>query len=303
MVKIKRNISIVGLSTFKIGNKAKYFCEVRNDSELLEVINWGKKLKVPYQIIAGGSNVVFPDTNLSCLLIRIKSNKIKAESNKIIADAGVELAKVINLAVKNGLSGLETLSGIPGTLGGAIVGNAGAYGHSISEVVNGVEILDDSKTCWLKNKKCEFGYRESILKQKPYVVLRAVLKFKKGNAQELKKISQDIIQTRLKKYKPGLRCPGSFFKNVLVKDISKKPLALIDKNKIIEGKIPAGYLLEQVGAKGMRCGGIEIADFHGNLFVNNGNATAADVKKMAKILKDRVKKRFGINLEEEVRYF
>ena len=121
--------------------------------------------------------------------------------------------------------------------------------------------------------------------------------------EELEKISYDIIKTRLKKYKLGLRCPGSFFKNVLVKEVSEKSLKLISQNKIIEGKIPAGYLLEEVGAKGMRVGGIQIADFHGNLFINTGLAKAVDVKKLAKILKNRVKKKFGIVLEEEIRYF
>jgi len=321
MVKIKSNIPIARFSTFRIGNKAKYFCEVKNDTELLEAIIEAKELKVPYKIIAGGSNIVFPDQKLDYLLIRIKSNRLKVDGNKTIIDSGVPLSRVIAAACKRGLRGLETLSGIPGTLGGAIVGNAGAYGHSISEIVERVEIfgpvrgregsqrasasngIDGWKKYWLTNEECKFQYRESIFKEKSFIVLRAALKFKKGDPRELQKISQDIIRVRLKKYKPGLRCPGSFFKNILVKDISKKSLNLVDKNKIIEGKIPAGYLLEQVGVKGMRLGGIYIADFHGNLLVNDGTARAADVKKMAKILKDRVKKRFEINLEEEIRYF
>ena len=107
----------------------------------------------------------------------------------------------------------------------------------------------------------------------------------------------------MKKYKPGLKCPGSFFKNVLVRDASQRTLKLIDKIKIIKSKIPTGYLLEEVGAKGMRRGGIKIADFHGNLFINEGAGTARDVKELAKELKKRVRDHFGIELEEEVMYF
>ena len=119
----------------------------------------------------------------------------------------------------------------------------------------------------------------------------------------MKKISREIIKTREKKYQPGLRCPGSFFKNVLMENISEKSLESIDKKKIIEGKIPAGYLLEEAGAKGMKLGGVRIANFHGNLLINSGRAKAKEVKKMVAILKRKVHKKFGIELEEEVRYF
>src|SRR3989344_508732 len=311
MVKIKKNISLKNLSTFKIGGRVRFFCEVRNDKELLESLRMAKKLRIPYKIIAGGSNVVFPDKILNCLLIKIKSNRLKIIKNKIIIDAGVSLLRVIAAANRRGLRGLETLDGIPGTIGGAIVGNAGAYGHSISEVVERVEMLNETgDKRWVTNRNCKFEYRESVFKKKPYIILRAVFNFQKGlpadgrgNPEKLQKISRNIIKIRLKKYKPGLRCPGSFFKNVLISGISKKSLALIDKNKIIDGKIPAGYLLEEVSAKGMKLGGTKIADFHGNLFVNTGGAKAAEVERLAKILKSKVQKKFHINLEEEIHYF
>lgn len=294
----------------------------------MEAVAAAKNSGLPYKILAGGSNIVFPDGILNGFLIKIGSFSrplIKVVGQRIEADSGVELMQLIKVAIRNGFSGLETLSGIPGTIGGAIVGNAGAYGHSISEAVEKVEIFDPFDAApsfapqsgtsagrqgkrWLKNKDCGFHYRHSIFKEQPYIVLRAVLKFnlsgqEKGNPKKLKEISQNIITARLKKYKPGLRCPGSFFKNVLVKDVSRKTLSLINQEKIIEGKIPAGYLLEQVGAKGMRLGGIRIADFHGNLLINDGQATAKDVKNLAEILKNRVQNKFGIKLEEEIRYF
>lgn len=316
MIRIKKNCPIAGFSTFRIGGRAEYFCEVKDFKEFLEAVQASEKLGAPYKILAGGSNVVFPDGVLKGFLIKINRFSqplIKVSGLKIEADAGVGLMKLIRIAIQNGLKGLETLSGIPGTVGGAIAGNAGAYGRSISEILEKVEVWDGRKKFWLKNKDCGFKYRHSIFssgggsasggKERPYVALRAVLKFGKGNPAELKKISENIISVRQKKYPPGLRCPGSFFKNVLISEVSRKSLRLIDKNKIIENKIPAGYLLERVGAKGMRLGDVRIADFHGNLLINNGSATAKDVRKLANILKSKVRKKFGINLDEEIRYF
>lgn len=321
----KKNVLLAPFSAFKIGGRAEYFFKTSKPENLIKAIEWTKNKKIPYRVFAGGSNVVFPDKKVKGFLIQFSGGGIYPVRNKplqtavaasaiwrtkrisngvkILVDAGVPLAQVIRKSIQAGSKGLETLSGIPGTLGGAIYGNAGAYGHSISEVVSAVEIWDGRKKRWLKNKDCHFSYRESVFKEKPYIILRAVLKFKKGDPKKLQKISRETIKIREKKYKPGLRCPGSFFKNVPVKKVSKKSLKLINKAKIIEGKIPTGYLLEEVGAKGMRIGGIEIADFHGNLFINRGNGTAKEAKHLADILKRRVRKKFGIELEEEVRYF
>lgn len=308
MIKFQKNVKLAPLATFGIGGRAEYLCEAKTPKDLISAVQEAKKFKVPFKIFAGGSNVVFPDGKLRGLLIRFKGGRITVKGNKFIADAGVDLAEVIKRSINLGFKGLETLSGIPGTLGGAVVGNAGAYGHSISESVRRVEIFDPFDTAqgrrrWIPGRECHFSYRESVLKHKPYLVLYIELEFKKGDKNRLKKISKDIIKMREKKYKPGLKCPGSFFKNVLVKDVSKRSLKLLDKSKIIEGKIPSGYLLETVGARGMCLGGIRVADFHGNLLMNTGRAKAEDAKKLARILKRKVQRKFGIRLEEEVRYF
>ncbi len=311
MIKFRKDVRLAPFSTLGMGGRAEYFYETKTPEDLIYASESAKKLKIPFKIFAGGSNIVFPDGRLKGLLVRFRGGRISVKGNKLVADAGVDLADVIKRSINLGLKGLEMLSGIPGTLGGAVVGNAGAYGHSISEVVNQVEFFDPFDVCecrwgkreWLENSGCKFGYRESILKHRPYLVLRVKLGFKKGNAKRLREISRDIIRVRRKKYKPGLKCPGSFFKNVLVNDVSKRSLGLIKKDKIIDGKIPAGYLLEEIGARGMRLGGIQVADFHGNLLMNTGRAKAKDVKKLAQILKQKVRRRFGIKLEEEVRYF
>lgn len=302
-MKIERNVNLAELSAFGIGGKAKYFCMVRNSEEFLEAVALAKLKNIAWKVFGSGSNVVFPDYNLPYLLICFSGCEMQSIGETIFAGAGTKLADVVAKSIGLGLSGLEKLSGIPGTIGGAIIGNAGAYGNSISQVVGNVEIFDGHAKMWIPNLHCDFGYRESIFKRKPYIVLQASLKFAKGDKRELRKISREIIKMRLKKYLPNLKCPGSFFKNVLVKDIPRKSLELVDKLKIIDRKIPAGYLLEEAGAKGLRFGGIKIADFHGNLFINDGTGTAYDVYRLAQVLKDLVKAKFGITLEEEVEYF
>ncbi len=314
-MKIQTNIPLAECGTFRIGGVVKEVIEVTSSEEIIETLRriGGRK----FCVFAGGSNIVFPDEGIPDTLIRVRGGNIDYEDGRIVADAGVPLAEGITFAIAMGLRGIETLSGIPGTIGGAVYGNAGAYGASISNCIEKVEVLvpksrksqsinSKSQTFerkWISRKQCALGYRESIFKKKDWIILRVVLKLKKGDREALEKKSKEIIAMREKKYKPGLRCPGSFFKNVLVKNVSKKSLALVDKTKIIDGKIPAGWLLEQVGAKGMREGGIYIADFHGNLFVNDGKGTAADVKALARKLKKKVFEKFGIELEEEVRYF
>jgi UDP-N-acetylmuramate dehydrogenase len=297
----QKNIS--QLSTFGIGEKAEYYTNPSNCKEIIEALNWAKEKKLPYHIIAGGSNIIFPDNTLPGLLIQIKGGSFKKiGDNKIETDAGVSLQKIINLANSLGFKGLETLAGIPGTIGGAIVGNAGAYGNSISQIIKEVKIWDGKKIKTLNNKDCKFRYRNSIFKEKNFIVINAILEFKKDSPKELSEKSEEIIKTRKRKYSPNLKSPGSFFKNVLVKDLSQNILKKINQEKIIEGKIPAGYLLENVGAKGKKIGEIQVAKFHGNVIINKGKGTRKDVEKLSQNLKEKVFKKFGIKLEEEVRY-
>lgn len=302
-VTVQHNIPLGTLSTFGIGGKAKIYCAVHSPDELIRVIRWAKQQKQPYKVFGGGSNTVFPDESIDYLVIQIEGGTQKLNKPRVTVDSGVTLADLVSESLSAGMSGLEYLSGIPGSVGGAIVGNAGAYGHSISEVVEKVEAFDGEKSVWFGNADCQFSYRDSIFKHKPLIVLRAVCRFVGGDSVELTETSQRIIRLREEKYKPGLKCPGSFFKNILVHDLDDEEMAVIDQTKIIAGKIPVGFLLEQVGAKGMRVGDIEVSDFHGNLIFNKGNGTAADVKELSALLKEKVRQKFGIELEEEVRYF
>ena len=246
--------------------------------------------------------MVFPDRELPGLLIALSSKQCMVKGEKIVADAGLGLMTFVQKAIKCGLAGVEKLSGIPGSVGGAIVGNAGAYGHTISDHLVRVEVFDGRRARWIPKPACRFSYRESIFKRRPWIVLRAEFALEPGDSRALAKTSREIIAARTKKYPPGLACPGSFFKNIPVSDLTRAQISRIPPEKLIHGKLPAGYLLEEVGAKGMCYGHLEVAPYHGNLIVNHGGATYREVRALSRLLKSRVRKKFGIELEEEVRY-
>lgn len=268
------------LTRFGFGGEAQKLIIARTEKDIIGA------LKKPYYILGDGTNVIASDKGFKGAVIKIATSRLEVKKNKILCEAGVGLQKLVNTANKNGLGGLETLAGIPGTLGGAVFGNAGAYGKEISGSLVKVKIFDGSKIKWLSKKDCAFSYRESVFKTKPWVILAAEFNLKKSDPKKLIKKTKEIVKIREKKYKPSLRCAGSIFKNIVVEG----------------GKIPAGSLLESVGAKSMRIGGVYVADYHANLLINNSFGKAADAKKLINILKQKVYQKYGIRLEEEVRY-
>ncbi len=292
------------LSTFRVGGIASYYLPVSEQTELISVLKVAIEKNIPVLIMAGGSNLVISD-KINSLVIHLQepAKPLEIEGNRVTVWAGTSLAVLIDESIKAGLAGLESLSGIPGTVGGAIVGNAGAYGQSISTFIETITIFDGEKVRVIDKRDASFSYRHSIFKEKPWVVLEAVFVLPSGESDELKVRSIEIIDLRSKKYPSGLRCPGSFFKNVLVSEVSTDSLERVDKSKIIDGKIPAGYLLEAVGACGLKTDNLEIASYHGNLIINIDRANYQEVRALAEKLKKMVFDKFGIQLEEEIRYW
>jgi len=298
----QESVDLRSYTTFGIAGTARYLVEVQNTSEIQEALLWAQEHTLPYSILAGGSNTVFCHEEYPGLVIVLRNGKVKVEGTKLRADAATPLAEVVTVSLAQGLSGLESLTGIPGSVGGAVVGNAGAYGKSISEILHEVTVLcEDGSVRTLSAKECEFGYRDSIFKHCHMIVLSVTCVCTLGDSSALKNRSDEIRRLRGKKYPEGLRCPGSYFKNVLTAEVTEDALTRIDMTKVIDGKIPAGYLLETVGACGMREGGLSTASYHGNLIINDGTGTFADLERLTTLLKSRVRERFGIMLEEEVR--
>jgi len=307
---ISNNAKLQDYSNFGLGGIADKIITVSTSDELVSALTSLEQDKEPYRVFSGGTNVVFPDEGLTETLVHIKAGNIEVNKTDLglTTDSGVLLMDVVKKTLELGWMGMENLSGIPGTIGGAIYGNAGAYGTELKDLVDEVEIYDQGARKWLSNTDCQFGYRTSVFKHYNGVVHSTILRVKlklagKGSISELTKKSQEIIRAREQKYLPVLKCPGSYFKNILVSELTTKQLSGIPQDKIMFGKVPAGYLLEEVDAKSKSVGDIKVADFHANLIYNAGNGTAREAKELAEILRQLVLDKFGIRLEEEVRYF
>jgi UDP-N-acetylmuramate dehydrogenase len=188
-------------------------------------------------------------------------------------------------------------------VGGAIYGNAGAYGHSIHEFVQSVRFYDGVSVREISNAACEFHYRESVFKRnKEWVVLETTLRLPPGDPAALRAKADEILKVRNEKYPPTMRCAGSIFKNLILAELPEAVRAQVPERVIREGKVPSAYFLELAGAKGMVLGGVRVADYHANLIYNSGGGTAQQVRELIETLKRRVKDRSGLLLEEEVQY-
>jgi UDP-N-acetylmuramate dehydrogenase len=305
MLKIKEKIPLKEYTTFKIGGPARYFFVAKSKKDLKNAILWAKKKKLLFFILGGGSNVLFSDKGFNGLVIKIQNTRYEIRNTKIVAEAGVPLQKLVLETAKKGLSGLENLAGIPGTLGGAIWGNAGAFGREIRDLVEEVKVLEVKgsrlKVKRLKNKECEFGYRESVFKRKKnWIILEATLKLKKGKRKEIEEKIKEIL--RLRKEKQPLEFPsaGSVFKNVPVEKVPKEIREKF-KEEIKDGFLPAGVLIEAAGLKGFQIEGAKISEKHANFILNVGEAKASDVKELMEKIKKEVKKKFKVQLEEEIK--
>jgi UDP-N-acetylmuramate dehydrogenase len=220
-----------------------------------------------------------------------------------VADAGAVLQDLVDFTVDRGLKGLETLAGIPGSVGAAVYGNAGAYGHSISERVVSVRFYDGHAVRVFDNARCEFRYRESVFKQhKEWIVFSTELLLDSDDAIALRRTADDIVKVRNEKFPVTMKCAGSIFKNLLLNELPQRVAEEVPAVVVREGKIPAAWFLEQAGAKGLQRGDIRVATYHANLIYNAGAGTAADLCALIHELKRRVRDRFGIEVEEEVQY-
>jgi UDP-N-acetylmuramate dehydrogenase len=236
-------------------------------------------------------------------VLRFRADRLMAANGRVIAEAGAVLQDLVDFAIGHGLKGLETLSGIPGSVGAAVYGNAGAYGHSISERVRQVRFYDGAGVRVFDNAECQFHYRESIFKgHKEWVIFSTELVLEPADGAALRVAADDILKVRNEKFPVTMKCAGSIFKNLLLRDLPPAVAAQVPASAVREGKVPAGWFLEQVGAKGLDRGDIHVATYHANLIYNAGAGTAADLCGMIQELKARVLARFGIELEEEVQY-
>ena len=289
-LEIKQNEPLSKHTTFAIGGPAKYFAVAKTKEEVLEAIDFAEKKKLPFFVLGGGSNILINDNGYDGLIIKIQIGGAHIAEEKITAGAGVLLSQLVNESANLGLSGLEWAVGIPGTIGGAVNGNAGAYGRSVSESVSEIVVLAEENGKWKEKiysrEECGFEYRKSKFKHlaNREIVLEIVLNLQKSDTEKVRGEVRNIVLKRKGKIPPQPSA-GCVFKNI------KKDGQLV---------AAVGKLVEECGLKGVKSGNAEIPHLHGNYVVNLGGAKAEDVLKLINLCKQKVKDRFNLELEEEI---
>ena len=293
------NAPLARFTRFEIGGPARMLANVSTVEALKEALALAQNSGTPHTVIGGGSNLIVDDDGFPGVVLRYVPASIDIDGEIVRVEAGAMLQTLVDDTIDAGLRGLDTMTGIPGWVGGAIYGNAGAYGHSIQERIVSVRYFDGKSVHEIGNAECEFTYRESIFKRnKHWIILDTVLKLDPASPDELRASAAAILKIRNEKYPPSMRCAGSIFKNLLLKDLHVE----VPEKIVREGKVPAAYFLEAAGAKGLRQGKIRVADYHANLIYNEGGGTARDLWDLIATLKNGVREKFGIVLEEEVQF-
>lgn len=277
--KVLVDVPLKDFTTYKVGGLAKCFIYPKNVEDLIQILKLLKSEKVKYMVLGNGSNVLFSDNLYNGVVIKLNElDKIEFQNKKVICGAGSSLMKVASQAIRHGLSGLEFASGIPGTIGGAVYMNAGAYKSDMGYVVSKIKVLTPKMTViTMVNRELNFHYRTSFLKEhKDYICLEATIQLKEGKKEELEEIVNDRKKRRLESQPLEYPSAGSVFRN---------PPDLF-----------AGKLIEDLGYKGLIKGGAKISEKHANFVVNFDHAKASDIKELIDFIQEAVKERYHIDL-------
>lgn len=272
-------------TTFQIGGKCIALIEPKKVEDIIEAIKICRENNLKFFVIGNGSNLLVPDDGYNGVIIKIKSefSNIQVEWECLIAHSGAKLSEVYTVAYENSLTGFEFASGIPGTIGGAIFMNAGAYGGEMKDIVESVEVLDfdNYEVKELKNEELDFSYRKSIIQRKNYIVLTIKLKLKKGNKEEIKAVYEDLRERRNSKQPLNFGSAGSTFKRPEEHFASK--------------------LIEDAGLKGYHINDAWVSEKHSGFIVNKGNASYKEVMELIEYVQKVVFEKFEVKLETEVR--
>ena len=270
-------------TTFRIGGEASCFVRIENAKQLADVWKYLQGKQIPVLVLGNGSNLLVSDGGFDGVVLEIcdKMNDIRVEGTQIVVQAGALMSKIARIAYENGLTGFEFAAGIPGTIGGGVVMNAGAYGGELKQVITSVTMLNlEGQLVTLSNEEMEFGYRTSIIKKQPYIVVEVTLQLREGDKEEILACMEDLAFRRRDKQPLEYPSAGSTF---------KRP----------EGYF-AGELIMKAGLRGFQVGGAQVSEKHCGFVINKGEATAKDVLDLMEHVKVTVKEAFGVELEPEV---
>lgn len=280
--KLETNVLLSKYTTYKVGGKAKVLAYPKNIEKLITLLKWAKTNNISYKMLGNGSNLIFSDADYNGILIKLTEfDDIEIFDNKIRVGAGYSLMKLSRIALKNSLTGLEFAAGIPGTVGGAVFMNAGAYKSDMGYIVQMIKVLTpDFRIVTLENKELAFHYRTSFLKTHPnYICLEAIIKLEKGKKEAIEEVMKSRLQRRKEAQPLEYPSAGSVFRN---------PPGMF-----------SGELIENCGLKGKKIGGAQVSEKHANFIINTGDATAKDVKELIDYVKKKVEDKYHVSLTTE----
>lgn len=300
---LQRDVPLKPYTTLRAGGEAEYFAACFEADEFADVVARAQRDAIHTTILGWGSNVLPSDDGVPGLVLLNRCTRIQIEDGVVTAETGCGFQELFLKTAQAGLAGLEFAVGIPGTLGGALVSNAGAYRSNVSEFLTEIEIVFEGTRRWVSPDWMQFSYRDSVLRRESHVqaaLVRVRLKLPVGEPKAIYDEAREYQRQRISKQPPSASA-GSFFKNVNDARLADSLDTLPEPLKK-SGVIPAGYLLEKSGMKGYRHGGAMFGERHANFILNVGNASAGTIRELAAIGKTAVRERYGVELEEEVLY-
>lgn len=303
----QENVSLKDYNTYRVGGAARYFYEAHDAASLKNAVNKAQEGGMRYFLLGGGTNILVPEEGFDGVVIKANHQHIKVQGEEIYADAGIPMGALVAKAHALSLSGLEWAAGLPGTLGGAIFGNAGSHGGETKDVIGEVEVCDPAHNTVRRYsaRACGFQYRHSAFKESGGVIMGATLVLHKGDVAVIAARMKENMSTRIAHQPLAQRSAGCVFKNVELAtshEGSELVRTHADFKAFHDARfLPAGLLVDTAGLKGTRAGGAMISEKHGNFIVNEAHATADDMVRLISIAQSVVREKFGVCLQEEIR--
>lgn len=286
------------LTYFKIGGPAEIFLEITTINQFKKILEFVDRCHIKLTILGGSSNVIISDSGIPGLVVTIKANSVAKNSDaNVEAEAGIKTALLVSQTIQMGYTGLEYFLGVPGTLGGAVFNNAHYLNQLIDEHISEVLVIDHAgKETWLDHTQCDFRYEHSRFQKTKEIIWKVKFSLKPGSVDESRAMIKEATEYRAKTQPLGIPSSGCIFQNVPNTDELKKLFPNFSDEKFV----PGGFIIDQAGLKGLSNGDIEVSEKHAAWMINKGHGTSSQVKSLISEVKERVKDKFGINLEEEV---
>ncbi len=302
-MQLQENVILAPYTSYKIGGPARYFVVAKTAEDVKEAETWAKTNNQQMFMLGGGSNILISDNGFNGLVVKLDLNKIEFNDTEATVGAGANLTLLMNESLSKGLTGLEFAAGIPGTVGGAVRGNAGTYGVGMSDVTEEITYLDENLAVrTMLGSQAGWQYRHSIFKEHPWIILEVKIRLQRGDVAASRQLIKERLIYRKDRHPNEPSC-GCVFKNISfdevdTEDLKRRGLAI--EQFAQHRKIPTGWLIEQAGLAGKQIGQAKISEKHANYIINLGNAKAEEVVILMSLIKQQIRDKYGIQLQEEV---